>query len=181
MHPELELRLEDPSLVVLVGAAGAGKSTFAARHFAPADVLSSDAYRGYISGDPSDQAATRTAFAALQRELGRRLRNGRPTVVDATSVQPHARSALLRLAATAGVPAVAIVLDLPEAVVLERNRRRASGLVPDDAVRRQLDVLRRSIDSGLLDREAWSRVVLLTDPQAVDAVRVVRLPRSGVG
>ena len=45
------LEIPDPSLVLLVGAAGAGKTTFAARHFPPDEVLSSDAYRALVSGD----------------------------------------------------------------------------------------------------------------------------------
>ena len=171
------IQLPDPCLVVLVGAAGAGKSTFAARHFAPDEVLSSDAYRGYIAGDPTDQGATRVAFAALQKALGTRLREGRLSVVDATSVKPAARSALLRLAAAASVPAVAIVLDLPEELVLGRNRLRVTGRVPEEAVRRQLEDLRRSIESGLLAAEAWLEVVRLTDARSVDEARVVRLPR----
>ena len=92
-----EIRLPDPSLVVLIGAAGSGKSTFAARHFAPDEVLSSDAFRGYVAGDPTDQRATRAAFSALHAALDSRLRRGRLSVVDATSVKPAARSALLRL------------------------------------------------------------------------------------
>jgi predicted kinase len=175
-----EIHLPDPSLVVLVGAAGSGKSTFAARHFAADEVLSSDAYRGHVAGDPTDQRATRTAFAALHRALESRLRRGRLSVVDATSVKPAARSAVLRLAAAAGVPAVAIVLDLPPEIVIERNRQRGTGNVPEDVVERQLADLRRTVDSGLLAAEAWETVVRLTSPLEVESVRVVRV-RPGAG
>ena len=64
MLQRLILRLPDPSLVVLVGAAGAGKSTFAARWFATGEILSSDAFRERIAGDAADQRATRSAFSA---------------------------------------------------------------------------------------------------------------------
>ena len=63
----MRIDLSNPSLVVLVGAAGAGKSTLAARHFAPSDVLSSDAVRALVSGDAADQGVTRVAFSILHR------------------------------------------------------------------------------------------------------------------
>ena len=113
-----EIDIVDPSLVVLIGAAGAGKSTFAAHHFTDDEVLSSDRFRALVSGDEADQSATHAAFGRLHRELARRLEAGRFTVVDATSLEPSSRRALLARAVAAGVPATAIVFDLPAETVL---------------------------------------------------------------
>ncbi len=182
MDPKPVIRLPDPCVVVLVGAAGAGKSTFAARHFAPGEIISSDAFRQRIAGDPTDQRATGAAFAALHRELRRRLADRRLTVVDATSVQRGARSALLRDAAAAGIPAVAIVLDLPQDVVLARNAQRTGArAVPEEAVRRHLAELRQALDGGGglgLEREGFAAAVRLRDPGSVAAVRIERGPRA---
>ena len=62
------------SLVVLVGVSGAGKSTFAARHFKPTEVLSSDRFRGLVADDESDQAASADAFEAMRQLAAIRLR-----------------------------------------------------------------------------------------------------------
>lgn len=171
-----ELLIPDPSLVVLVGAAGAGKTTFATRHFDPAEVLSSDAYRARIAGDEADQRATRAAFDQLHRALERRLADGRLTVVDATNVERPARRALLARAAAAGLPAVAIVLDLPPATVLARNAGRSGRIVDERVVRRHLERLRSSLDGPTppFDGEGFLRVVMLRNPLEMDGVRVVR-------
>src|SRR5512146_3485955 len=73
------------SLVVLVGASGSGKSTFAARHFRPTEVLNSDYYRAVVGDDPNDQTVTTAAFDALHHIAGLRLALGRITVTDATN------------------------------------------------------------------------------------------------
>jgi predicted kinase len=39
-------------LVLLIGASGSGKSTFARRHFAPTQILSSDAFRAMVGRRP---------------------------------------------------------------------------------------------------------------------------------
>jgi protein phosphatase len=177
MTEPVVIEIPDRALVVLVGAAGAGKTTFAARHFAPDEVLSSDAYRAAISGDAGDQRATGPAFAALHRTVERRLGAGRLTVVDATNVTASARRA--GRAAQAGVPAVAIVLDLGPGLVLARNRARAGRVVPEDVVRRQLADLAGIPAEGTeahrkLEAEGFAAVVRLTDPSTVDAARIVR-------
>jgi protein phosphatase len=170
----LEISLPDPCLVVLVGAAGAGKTTFAAWHFAPGEVISSDAFRAAIAGDAADQRATGPAFAALHRALRRRIADGLLTVVDATSVAARDRRPLVTAARDAGIPAVAVVLDLPEAVVLARNAARAGRVVPEAAVRRQLARLTASLRPPGLEAEGFALVVVLRSAADVDAVRVRR-------
>jgi predicted kinase len=173
-----EIDVEDPSLIVLIGAAGAGKSTFAARHFADEEILSSDRYRQLVSGDEANQDATNAAFGRLHRELVRRLARGQLTVVDATSLEPFSRRALLARAAAAGVPATAIAFDLPAETVLARNAARMSRVVDEDVVRHHLARLRASLDGPAppLSREGFAQVVVLRDPAEVDRVRILRRP-----
>ncbi len=169
-----DLEIPDPSVVLLVGAAGAGKSTFAARLFSPEAILSSDAMRAAITGDSADQSATRPAFAALHRALDRRLAAGRLAVVDATNVTAASRRAILRAAARHGVPAVAIVLDLPWQIVLSRNGGRGERPVPEGVVRRHLAQLARALAGAELDREGYATIVRLRDPDEVERT-IVRL------
>ncbi len=91
------------------------------RHFRPPRCSSSDFFRGLVADDENDQSATPEAFDALHHVAGLRLAGGRLTVVDATNVQPAARAALVALAREHDVLPVAIVLDVPEAVCVERN------------------------------------------------------------
>jgi predicted kinase len=174
----VRILLPDPCLVVLVGAAGAGKSTFAAHHFQAADVLASDAYRERIAGDAADQRATGPAFAALHRDTRRRLAAGRLTVVDATNVTARARAALVRVAAEAGVPAVAIVLAPPLEVVLGRNAGRQSRVVPEAVVLRHVDELGRALGGTGLAAEGFAAVVVLAGDDAGAEARVVVAGRS---
>ena len=168
------LAIPDPSLVVLVGPAGSGKSTFAARCFAPGEVLASDAMRAIVGRDESDQAVTRSAFALLNRQLDGRLRDGKLAVVDATNVEAHARRALLQRARAARVPAVAIVLDLPPRIVLGRNQARAGRVVEAAVVRHHLARLRAAVDRGQLEREGFDLVYRIREPAELDIVQVER-------
>ena len=127
---------------------------------------------------PATSRRRAPAFSALHKRARPAARPGPADGVDATSVKRAARLALLRRAAAAVVPAVAIVLDLPADAVRERNRRRPGRVVPDDAVDRQLAELAASRLSGGLEAEGFASIVRLADAGAVDAVFVRRLPRA---
>jgi protein phosphatase len=161
-------------LVVLVGPSGSGKSTFARRHFKPTEVLSSDACRGMVADDETDQAATPAAFRVLHLIAAERLAAGRLTVIDATNVQPEARRPLVELARRHHVLPVAVVLDLPERVCQERNRGRADRAFGPHVIRRQSDDLRRSLRG--LEREGFRQVAVLRTPEDMDAAVVERVP-----
>lgn len=133
------------ALVLLVGPAGSGKSTFARRHFAPEEVLSSDAFRAVVSGDETDQSATVSAFRLLHRGVDERLARGLLTVVDATNVLHWARQPLLQLAARHGRPAVAIVFNVGLEQSLAWNEARPGRHVPRSVVRRHHRLLLRSL------------------------------------
>jgi predicted kinase len=171
------IEVPDPSLVLLVGAAGAGKTTFAARHFAPDEVLSSDAYRALVSGDEANQKVSRVAFSILHRDLERRLKAGRLTVVDATNVEPRNRRELIRRAHAAGLPVVALVLDLHPSIVLARNTTRARQ-VDEAVVRSQLERVRTTAGEGLLAGEGCATVWIGRTPEAIDAVLIRRVPAA---
>lgn len=166
------LGIPETSLVVLVGVSGSGKSTFAAKHFKPTEIVSSDFCRGLVADDENDQAATKDAFEVLEFIVGKRLELGRLTVVDATNVQPGARKSLIALAKAHDVLPVAVVLDLPTGVSVERNAARADRDFGAHVVKRQHDQLRRSLKG--LKREGFRTVHMLGSVEDVESATFVR-------
>lgn len=155
-------RLALDALVLLVGPAGSGKSTWAAQRFASDEVLSSDAYRALVAGDAADQAATGDAFRVLHAVAAARLRRGLRCVVDATNLTAGARRSLLRLAARAGRPRVAVVFDVSLERCLAQNDGRAGRRVPEDVVRRQHRASRLALTR--LPGEGFDDILVLGDP-----------------
>ncbi|GAA4816587.1 polynucleotide kinase-phosphatase [Streptomyces ziwulingensis] len=166
------LPVTDLSLVVLIGASGSGKSTFARRHFAPTEVLSSDLCRGLVADDENDQGASGDAFDVLHHIAGKRLAAGRRTVVDATSVQSDSRRALVELARRHDVLPIAVVLDVPEEVCAARNAARTDRAdMPRRVIKRQIRELRRSLRG--LEREGFRKVHVLRGTEEIDRAAVV--------
>lgn len=170
----MKIIIPELSLVVLMGASGSGKSTFAQQHFKTTEVLSSDYCRGLVSDDENDQSATKDAFEVLRFIAAKRLAAGRLTVVDATNVQPEARQPLVALAREYHVLPVALVLNLPEKICHERNRERAERDFGAHVVRNQSQQLRRSI--RYLKREGFRHIYEMSSPEEVEAAAVERQP-----
>ncbi|NUT95038.1 MAG: polynucleotide kinase-phosphatase, partial [Saccharothrix sp.] len=167
----MELKIPDLCLVVLVGASGSGKSTFARRHFAPTQVLSSDYFRGLVADDENDQSASGAAFDVLHYVAGKRLAAGRTSVVDATNVQRADRAQLVEIAREHNVLPVAIVLDLPEEVCLARNATRPDRDFGAHVVRRHRTALRKSLK--FLGKEGFKKVHVLRSQSEVDDATIV--------
>jgi len=172
----VRIAIPDLSLVALVGASGAGKSTFAARHFLPTEVVSSDVCRGLVADDDNDQSSTDDAFDVLHFIAGKRLAAGRMTVVDATNVFPSARRSLVALAREHHVQPVAIVFDMTEMVCARRNAMRPDRVVGLPVLRSQRASLRRSM--GSLRKEGFDRVHVLRGIEDVEAATVERERRE---
>jgi predicted kinase len=172
------LRLPAPSLVLLVGPAGVGKSTFARRVFPETTIVSSDRCRAWLTDDEDDQSATADAFALLHAIVEKRLERNRLTVVDATNLEPEARRPLLALAARHHLLAVAILFGVePEALAAQNARRAAGGgrrAIPadvQDAHLRRLDDVR-----GQLAFEGYARRFVFDSPAEAAAATIVLEP-----
>ncbi|WP_329531862.1 polynucleotide kinase-phosphatase [Streptomyces sp. NBC_01450] len=165
------LPVTDLSLVVLIGASGSGKSTFARRHFKPTEIISSDFCRGLVADDENDQSASGDAFDVLHYIAGKRLAAGRRTVVDATNVQQDSRRQLIELAKKHDVLPIAIVLDVPEEVCAERNAARTDRAdMPRRVIQRHIRELRRSLRH--LEREGFRKVHVLRGVAEIESAVV---------
>lgn len=170
----MQIALPELALVLLIGPSGAGKSTFARTCFKPTEVLSSDACRGLVADDETDQSATNDAFDVLHYIARKRLAAGRLTVIDATNVQLEARRPLLALAREFHVLPVAIIFDLPEELCYERNRHRPDRSFGPQVIRRQIRDLRRSLPG--LQREGFRNVFVFSSPDQIAAATIERQP-----
>jgi protein phosphatase len=171
------LTIPERGLVLLIGAAGSGKSTFARKHFASTEIVSSDALRAAVSDDESDQSASADAFQVLRLITALRLSRGKLTLIDATNVQPKARRSLLALAQKAAQkpsPATAIVLSLPVEICLARNQARPDRSVSAEVIEKQAADLLSSLPG--LAREGFQHVYVMDNPEDIDSVRIVRQP-----
>ena len=168
----MNIEIPEFALVLLVGASGMGKSTFAAANFLPTEVISSDRARAWVVDDEGDQTVTGDAFDLVHAVVDKRLKNRRFTVVDATNVQPESRKSLIALAKKWHALSVAIVFELPEAVAVARNAGRADRQFGAGPIRRQMQDLKRSLRG--MQKEGIRYVHRLHTAEEIEAVTIIR-------
>ncbi len=169
----MKIEIPELCLVVLIGASGAGKSSFARRHFLPTEVISSDFCRGLVCDDESSLAASADAFKLVHEIASLRLKNGKLTVIDATNVQKEARAPLLALAKRFFVQSVAIVIDVPEEICHERNQSRPDRDFGPHVTRNHARQLRQSLRH--LEKDGFRYVSVLRGDK-IDNVEIERVP-----
>src|SRR5919106_6908554 len=139
-------------------------STWAASHFPPDVIVSSDRLRALVGSGEDDITASADAFSLLDDIVLRRIARQLTTVIDTLGLDTERRQSWLALARQHGIPCVAVAFDTPAAECRERNRGRAKR-IPADVLTAQLRTWRQVRD--LLTTEGYDAVLI---PQAVRVV-----------
>lgn len=144
-----------PTLYMMVGIAGSGKSYVAAQIGAP--VVSSDAIRAEMYGDESIQGDANRVFNEVHRRIKEYLANGESVTYDATNLSAKRRKAFLNQIGDKAY-AVAVVVATDIDIILEQNRRRERH-VPEDVIMRMYRQFQFPDCS-----EGFSNIIIYTHP-----------------
>lgn len=166
------MMIPDPSLVILMGISGSGKSTFARQQFAATEIVSSDHCRALVCDDENDQSVNQAAFEILHLITAKRLAQGKLTVIDATNVQPEARQTLLEMARQYQTPMVAIVFNFDPVICLQQNAQRPQRVVPPDVLLQQHLDLQASLPG--LSGEGFDVIHVLTSLAELTRTTILR-------
>jgi len=164
----LEINLYKPHLIVLIGAAGSGKSTFARKHFRITEIVSSDYCRALVGDNEEVQYYSKQAFELFYFIIQKRMELNKLVVADSTALNKSVRQELLRLARRHYYPATAIILNTSLETRLARNSSR-NRVVPQDVMLRQQAMLEVALQE--VHSEGWDKIYILNEEEA-DIVRI---------
>ncbi len=166
----MKIEIPEFCLIAMVGVTSSGKSAFAGKHFKEEEILSSDAFRRMVSDDENDQSVTADAFELLYAVAEKRLSHRKTTVIDATNLRKDDRKKITELAKSQDVHTVAIVMDLPEKTILQRNAGRADRSIPEKKVRSQMSAFRQG--TGKLKEEGFRFVYFIKSEEEADDAEI---------
>ncbi|MBM4761304.1 polynucleotide kinase-phosphatase [Bacillus sp. B15-48] len=141
-----KIMLPYAGIVLLIGPSNSGKTTFLKKWtdkgvLQASEIVSSDQFRLLVadndfiewSNRPKDEAdvlfeeyklISKHAFDAMDSMIIKRAQLGRLTIIDATHLHAEDRKKYIEMAKEHHIPCVAIVFDLPQEILLERDENR---------------------------------------------------------
>ena len=167
------------TLVVLIGAAASGKSSWARAHFVGNEVVSTDAMRALVGEGEGDQRANRDMFTIFDAVIEARVRRRLTTVIDSTALEADRRAHYVALGQRFGVPVVAIVLRATAQTCVVRNAQRQRQ-VPQLVIRKQVAAV-AALPSEVLRKEGFADVIDITTERAEGGRNVRVVPPAFVG
>jgi F420-dependent oxidoreductase-like protein len=170
------LHLPSPCVVVLVGPGASGKTSWAAAHFQPNEVVSSDQFRALVGSGEDDITASTDALALLDEVVRARVARGLTTVIDTLGLDTTRRVGWLALARRHGLPCVAVVFDTPAGECRARNRGRPKR-IPNEVLSAQLRSfasVRAAVDGEGFDAVLTPRPVRVVPAAFISAPAAAR-------
>lgn len=171
--PEVEtVTLKPPSLVVLCGISGSGKSSFARDTFPTTQIVSSDTCRALLCDDPGDQRVSGRAFELFHWLISQRLELGRLTIADSTALTKRARVDLLNLAQQHSAQAAIFIfdIDLQECVRRDALRDHPVGEAVIAKQYARFQQAKRDVNT-----EGWENIVIMGEQNDRSSVKRIRI------
>ena len=142
-----------PTLIMLVGVSGSGKTTFTEKK-KDFLVFSSDKIRKEYFGDESDQTHNQKVFEILHKGIKDALKAGKDCIYDATNLNRKRRMTFLKSLQNIDCKKFCFVVATPFELCVERDKNRVRS-VGEKIIRRQIS----QFQLPLLE-EGWDEVLI---------------------
>lgn len=139
-----------PTLYIMIGIPGSGKTTYAKKNLHEAVYIGTDAIRKKLYGKEMTIRGWRKIRRMVPKLAACHLRKGRDVVVDCTNITVHNRKRYFRhLPKDTSV--VAVFLDTPVQNAIENNRKRARNVPVPGIIYKYLCIQHPSLMEGFAE------------------------------